>query len=184
MYFVLEQDRGTVFMAFAHDDNPGHDLKWSMGRLIEPDEQPRNLAVIVEDARERYPDFFTVVPTTFCSQRMRDALNAAGADNIEYYPVEMQEPSGKRLDGYFAMNIIGRIECMDRERSEFTEWRKRIARIQSLSLNASAPKGVKIFRPHEYPDIILISEDVAEAIRGFPGVSLMAAEGWSDAHRF
>lgn len=185
MYFVLEQDRETSFMAVFEDANPGHDLKWCKGSSIEPDEQPSNLKLIVDEPRDEYPDFFTDVPATFCSQRMRARMEAAGVDNIEYYPVEMTERgSGKRIDGYFAINVIGRMACMDRQRSKFTEWRKRIARIQSLALDEGAIQGMKVFRPHEYLAVILVDENVAESIRGLPGVDLRPAEGWGDGHRF
>lgn len=184
MYFVLEEDRAYAFMAVFEDANPGHDAKWMMGRLMEPDDKPSQLKLTIEEAPERYPDFFTEVPAFFCSQRLRDRLKAAGVDNVEFYPVDMAEQSGRRVEGYFAMNIIGRIACMERERSKFTEWRKRVTRIQSLALDESAIKGLKIFRPHEYPEAIIVSKDVAEALRDLPGVLLQPAEGWSDAHRF
>lgn len=184
MYYLLEEDRGYAFMASLKDDNPGHDAKWMMGRLLEPDDKPAGLKLTIDEPRERYPDFFTEVPAFFCSQRLRDRLKAAGVDNVEFYPLEMVERSGKRIEGYFAINIIGRLACMDRERSQFTEWRKRITRIQSLALDMSAIKGFKVLRLHEYPELILVSEDVAEAIRELPGVSLRPAEGWNDAHRF
>ncbi|OJT24240.1 hypothetical protein BO221_13750 [Archangium sp. Cb G35] len=184
MYFVLEENREYAFMASFSDENPGHDAKWMMGKLLEPDDNPSGLKLKIEEPRDVYPDFFTEVPAFFCSQRMRDRLKAAGVDNVEFYPLEMVEPSGKRIEEYFVINVIGRLACMDRERSQFKEWRKRITRIQSLALDMSAIKGLKVLRLHEYPELILVSEDVAEALRDLPGVSLKPAEGWSDAHRF
>lgn len=185
MYFVLEEDREYAFMAAFEDANPGHDLKWMMGQPIGVDEKPSKLKLTIEEPLDQYPDFFTETPVTFCSKRLQDRLKAAGVDNIEYYPVDMVDKSGKRqIDGYFAMNVIGRIKCMDRQRSKFTEWDERVARIHSLSLKKSAMKGLKVFRPDEYQEIILVSADVGEALRGLPGVLLMPAEGWSDTHRF
>ncbi|RKG99963.1 hypothetical protein D7V97_30950 [Corallococcus sp. CA053C] len=185
MYFVLEQERETAFMVSFEDANPGHDLKWSMGRLIPPDEKPSGLKLTVEEVRDAYPDYFTEVPVDFCSRRMRERLEAVGVDNIDYHPVEMvDEATGKHIDKYFAMNVLGRIVCMDRQRSQFTEWRKRIARIQSLVLDPAAIQGMRVFRMNEYPDVIVVDGDVAEALRGLPGVALRPAEGWSDAHRF
>lgn len=184
MYYVLEEDRRYAFMASLKDDNPGHDAKWMMGRRLEPDDRPAGLKLMIEESREGYPDFFCEVPAFFCSERLRDRLKAVGADNLEFYPLDMIEPSGKRIEGYFAFNVIGRLACMDHERSQFTQWRNRIVRIQSLALNLSATKGLKILRLNEYPELVLVSEDVAEAIRELAGVSLRPAEGWSDAHRF
>ena len=185
MYFVMEHDRETSFMTAFKDDNPGHDLKWAMGRPIEPDEQPSGLKLIVDEPRDEYPDFFTDLPAAFCSQRLRERLEAAGVDSIDYYPIEMVErDSGRRIDGYFAINVLGRIACMDRQRSKFTEWRKRIIRIQSLALDESAIQGMKVFRPHEYLAVILVDGDVTESIRGLPGVDVRPAEGWGDCHRF
>lgn len=174
MYFVLEPDRETAFMVAFKQANRGHDLKWVMGSLMYPDEQPAGLKLIVDEPRDEYPDFFTDIPAPFCSRRMKERLEAAG----------VERESGRRIDGYFAINVIGRIACMDRQRSQFTEWRKRVSRIQSLVLDPAAIQGMRVFRPNEYPAVILVDGDVAEALRGLPGVTLRPAEGWTDAHRF
>lgn len=184
-YFALEQDRDTAFMAAFEEAEPGHDLKYMSGRLISPEEQPKELTVFVDDPPDTYPDFFWTIRAVFCSQRMRERLTAAGVDNVEYFPVRIvEEESGREVPGYYLMNIVARISALDRDRAKVTEWRKRITRVQSLALNDAAIGGTKVFRLHEYPGIVFVSDDVAAAVRSLPGVALRPAEGWNDAHRF
>ena len=119
-----------------------------------------------------------------CSLKFRNRLDALGVNNVGYIPIDIIEESGTHVEGYFAMNIIGRLRCMDRSRSQFTFWRNRITRIQSLSLDIMAIHDCSIFRLHEYPELVLVEDRVATQLRDMPGVSLLPAEGWSDEHLF
>lgn len=190
-------------MALFQEDEPGHDLKWLFGAPMTVD-VPRNTSIVIDDDHDHdeydqgsdatsssdhddseYPDFFDMMRAPIGSERLKFALERAGVDNVEFFPTTIEEPSGKRLAGYYAMNIVGRISCVDSERSVFSKTStQKIVRIDSLVLREENIGGAKLFRLHEYPEIIVITEDVASAVRSLPGVLLSPATGWSDAHRF
>lgn len=184
MYYVLDADRALAVDANFKEANPGHDLKWFMGRIMDADERPLDLMVVSTSPPQEYPDYFDLMRAIIVSQKFKDALASAGADNVEFFPVSIMEPTKRPLGAYYALNIIGRIACMDRSRSKFTTWEEQVARIRSLAIDESAIKEIKILRLHEEPTVLLVDEDVASAVRGLKGVLLMPAEGWSDKYRF
>jgi hypothetical protein len=184
MYYVLDADREFAVQASFEEANPGHDLKWFMGRLMDETERPFDLKLHPVEPPEKYPDYFELMRVTIVSQKFKDALASAGVDNVEFFPVSIVDPSNKAIGAHYAMNIAGRIACMDKARSKFTTWEGQVARIRSLALDESAIKGCKIFRLHENQTVPLLHEDVANTIRTLQGVLLKPAEGWSDKHRF
>lgn len=194
MYHVLEMDLEQAVMAAFEEARPGHDLKWLEGRLFGPDERPESPAVTLSevyddfdepgDPQEELPDFFELMRVCVGSQRFRAALTAAGVANVEYYPVVIRSSPPREIGSYFALNVVGRVACMDMDRSDYTVHDGRVARIHSLALDEGAIHGLTIFRLHELPEIILVAQRVADALRDLQGVSLLPAEGWSDEHRF
>jgi hypothetical protein len=73
---------------------------------------------------------------------------------------------------------------MDLQRSKHTTWEGKVARVQALAIDEVRTMGMKLFRLHEYPEVILVDQVVHDALRQFMGVRLTSAEGWSDHHRF
>jgi hypothetical protein len=184
MYYVLEAAPEHMVDGVFEEANPGHDIKWMVGQGMEPDEKPDELKILLDEPNEEYPDFFELVHTPFGSERFKKALAASGVDNVEFYPTPILDDSGKVVASTLAMNILGRIACMDKTKSQVTRLGKRIVRIKSLAIDDGAIHGCKMFRIHERPSLILVSRDVADAIRELVGVTLLPAEGWSDSHLF
>jgi uncharacterized protein DUF1629 len=184
MYYVLDADRELAVQASFEEANPGPGLKWFMGRAMDADERPVDLKLVPTEPPEQYPDYFELRRVAIVSQKFKEALASVGVDNVEFFPVSIGSPAKKAIGAHYAMNIVGRIACMDKTRSKFTTWEGQVARIRSLALDEIAIKGCKIFRLHENQTIPLLHEDVANAIRALQGVLLKPAEGWSDKHRF
>ena len=193
MYYVLEQDINHSVSASFLDANPGHHMKWYKGQQFEKDELPSNLQLHIDnddieitDENEDgvYPDFFTGIATAFCSEKTYQVLDKAGIQNIQYYPVVIIEEGGRHVEGYYAMNILGRIACLDRSQSKCNYFEGEVVRIKSMVLEESLVHDIPIFRLHELPDTILVNEKVANLIAGLVGVHLSPAEGWNDNHLF
>ena len=54
------------------------------------------------------------------SARFKAALDSAGVTNVDYYPAVIKdEATGKVHDDIFVANIIGRIACVDMEKSRY-----------------------------------------------------------------
>ena len=200
MYCVLEMDPEQAVMASFEEANPGHDLKWLMGSIPDTDTRPAGLRIMIDEpddeyeepeaesadgnAGPAYPDYFELMRVPIGSTRLKEALTRAGVDNIEYYPVPIVDLSGQTVQGHYAMNIIGRLTCIDRAKSALVTDGGQIVRIKSLTLDTQKIHGAKVFRLHEYPEITIVSSDVADALHEMSGVLLLPAQGWSDEHRF
>jgi hypothetical protein len=193
MYYILEQDRNNSVSASFSDANPGHHMKWYKGQKFEKNELPSDLQlhidnndieIVDQNIRAVYPDFFTGTATAFCSEKMRQLLDKAGIQNIEYYPLVIIEEGGRRVEGHYAMNILGRIACLDKTQSECNYFEGEIVRIKSMAIDESLVHDIPIFRLHELPDIILVSEKIANVTKGLVGIQLSPAEGWNDSHLF
>ena len=69
----------------------------------------------------KFPDFaISDLGCPVVSERLKTALLAQGVDNIDYYPATIiehkdQSPAG----GYYAANILGLVDCIDTDKSEF-----------------------------------------------------------------
>jgi hypothetical protein len=162
--------------AFDHDDRPEDVLVKLSTRHDEYDEPNEPLAEL--------PDYFELMRAPIGSHRLREALTSAGADNVDYYPAAIEASPPRDFGHYYALNVIGRISCMDMGQSKFTTYEDRVARVQNLILDEDSIQGARIFRIHEVPELIIVSDRVAEAIRALSGVALRPAQGWNDDHRY
>jgi hypothetical protein len=202
-YFVLEADPSASVTALFQEDEPGHDLKWLHGQPMSAGRNSlHNIRIVIDDDYDydeyddgpgtstpeddtgEIPDFFDTMRAPIGSERFKIALERTGVDNIEIFPAILEDAHGRVSKSHYAINVIGRIACIDHDRSMLSKSLDQIARIASLALREDAIGEAKIFRLHEYPEIIIIRDDVASAIRPLSGVLLSPAAGWSDAHRF
>lgn len=129
------------------------------------------------------------VPTALAgmvvSSRFRQALEAAGVDNIDYYDARiLNTVTGAALDGYHVANIIGRVACLDREASVVEPAPgipDAILDIYEMVLDYDRIGDLRMFRLHELPFVILVDEGVKEAIQRaqITGVRLSPADGYS-----
>lgn len=198
MYYVLEMDLDVAVMAGFEESHPGHDLKWLRGRLFGAGERPQGLRVLIEEAYdeyeggesaettppEPYPDFFELMRVPIGSERLRRALIQVGVDSVEYYPTSMVETSGRIVTGHLALNVVGLVDAIDRAASDLVLEDDHIVRIRSLALREDATHGLRLFRLEGYLDILLVDQQVADAVRPLSGVRLSPAQGWSDDYRF
>lgn len=80
------------------------------------------------------------------------------------------------------LNVVGMVDCIDRQRSRYTTFAGRIFRLQQLQLKESATAELLLFRPVGYELLMLADEKVAAVLAGFSGVLVSPASGWSDNH--
>ena len=135
----------------------------------------------------RFPDFaISDMGCPVVSEQLKNLLDANGVDNIDYFPATIIEKKGQAPQaGYYAANIIGLVDCIDKENSEFRGYEeegelKGIFSIRKLSLldNIVAPSYV--YRVHLFWRIIIILEPfkkIFEEART-TGVKLIAPENW------
>lgn len=180
-YFVLDADQSVPIVGHISD---GNELalanKFTRGHSLGPDEVPRDLSVRVELGPESYPDLFVLQRTPIASRMFVDRLRAAGIDNVEAYPAPILEAE-RRLDGYFVLNVVGRLSCLDTSASEFTLFRSKVFRVRRLAVDDTRTRGAHLFRPHEFELLLLASAHCVQAVQGLSGILVSPADGWSDA---
>ena len=182
-YYALEFDQDFGVPATLSESDAGSDLKYMQGQKLSRADSPVDLRLESDDALDVYPDFFNAMRAPAASERFVKAFRQAGIDNVQWFPTSIYTPD-RVVKGYSVMNLVGRVACLDEKKSELTVFRRQIARIKSLALDAKKTKGAKAFRLHEYPELILVSEEVRPFLEDLSGLILMPADGWSDEHRF
>jgi hypothetical protein len=184
MRYVLERDMGIQIVGGVDDpDDTGLVSRFTRGTAIPADDAPRRLDVTIEHAPEEYPDYFELQQIPVVSDRFLSALRLAGVDNVAAYAVELHE-ADRRVSGYSVLNIVGRIACIDLDRSDCIRFGRSIARIQKLVLAADTQAEMKMFRAHEFQYLSLVDGTVHDAVVGMLGVVVTPADGWSDGHRY
>lgn len=110
------------------------------------------------------------------SQRVKEALENNGVDNVDYYPIAIvDEDTREVLAEYWLAVIKEVIACMDLEKSQIEENKKGHAVVTRFKIDSVKTKGIKLFRFHNIPALILIDEHLKNALDklGFVGVRFM-----------
>lgn len=115
------------------------------------------------------------------SERVRGVLEARATAPIEFLPLLIQNHKGRREPrGFFIANVLGQVGCADRARSQYIDSAMRPGQFCDLTKLLLDPDRVdperNIFRLAELPRVILVREDLADALRqsGATGLDLIA----------
>ncbi len=112
----------------------------------------------------------THLPTTFLSEpvfsnTLIETLVACGVNNIQTYKVDIVNPeTNQRIEGYRAVNIIGKIACADMDASECERLIENQYVFRKLVINPQKTYGTYIFRLAECTQIILIHENIVKKL--------------------
>ena len=118
-------EEGQEFPYFHFDLKNDDDLEWPWMhgvKLKDPPTSPLVLAVDLDD--EDAGDFadFVTGPIPLVTARFREAMEACGVSNIDYYPVTIiGADQFDEFPVYFAANIVGKIVAADKSASKYTE---------------------------------------------------------------
>jgi hypothetical protein len=105
---------------------------------------------------------------TLFHNMLRDELTRLGVDNIEYFPVDLENPEGQIETKYSLVNIIGLLDVVDQANSVVVP-RPFGGRgdLKSFKINAAAARGHRIFRIPEVPSLIIIDETLKAGLEPF-----------------
>ena len=105
---------------------------------------------------------------TLFHNMLRDELTRLGVDNIEYFPVDLENPEGQIETTYSLVNIIGLLDVVDQANSVVVP-RPFGGRgdLKSFRIKADAARGHRIFRVPEVPGLIIIDETLKTALEPF-----------------
>ena len=114
------------------------------------------------------------------------ALREAGAENLELFPVLIEDPAtGEVAENYKAFNIEGLAACTDMDASEFMEEPEDSGMtdmdFSSLVIDESRTNGLHLFRLAECLSAIVVSENVRRKIeeKGIAGMVFYGPGEWS-----
>ena len=174
MYYFLRQNLfevQNIIEVTGHTEVTGKYL-WTAGTKFPEDVPVQNLAL---DAAygTRMADFFdTTIP--LMSDRLLQTLYDAGVDNIDAYPMILERPdTGEKWHNYKAINVLGRIDAVDLENSEYELSPTGIYEFESIVIDEKVSGDALCFRLAKGPDLIVIPEKIADTIRKRDFVAVM-----------
>ncbi len=104
------------------------------------------------------------------SQKLLETLRSVGVDNIDAYPCTIRNlVTGEVHDDFVVVNIVGKISCIDRARSELvfaSGSDTDILGYDTIALDESKIGGARLFVLAEMPVQIVAHETVVQAIEG------------------
>lgn len=101
------------------------------------------------------------------SKRLKQAIDAAGVDNIDFMPITLRNSMTQEAYDYFAFNLVGLISAVDFGRSVLTSHDGDFAgdtQILDLAIDESRCHGQLMFRMKEKFSAILVHCKVKRAI--------------------
>jgi hypothetical protein len=188
MLYVMRSDNvDTGVMLMNRPVIPGHDdVRLDQGTRFDTPLPRFDFVLDAENQGEVFDFVWTTFPGLVMSARFRKVLEETGVDNLDYYPVRIvNEVTGKVKEDYFAANVLGRVACMDLEKSQYTKLiptSKQVHFIDEMYLDYSKVQGFKLFRLDESFPLVLADESVKKAVEKakLRGVRFVPADGYAD----
>jgi hypothetical protein len=176
MYYSLDTDgQENTYMGLEEGQNSHVSLM--RGRLLDISaheiELPYRYTMTVDQEEETrlydwYPGAYLM------TQRLVNALQGAGVDNLQLFPCEIKrEDNGEEVTGYTTVNVIGRLACAVSDASTSMPIGNSNY-YTNLAIDPSKAKGQLMFRLKESPLLVLLHESVVRAIepQQFTGLTL------------
>jgi hypothetical protein len=102
------------------------------------------------------------------SERFKKTLDAAGVDNVDYYPVRIiNEVTGEIRSDYYVGNVVGLLDCLNRAKSGVMtdpDAPGLITDIEQIVLDEDKIKGTLFFRLKDVSGIVLAHPRVQKAV--------------------
>lgn len=133
---------------------------------------PRNKiskAVRLTVENEHAPCDYVANPISWpiCSQTFLDLILRFAERDVQVFDAPLFTFSGKTVRGYFVLNCIRLVKCLDKARSKLSYDGKEIAGVIKFAIKASAiPSGVHVFRVAEFPYRLFFSDTLAQSLVG------------------
>jgi hypothetical protein len=157
-YFIFQPDprvpEQPSVLACPQDIAPEEFL---MGKSMSVPRNPLRLKMSERSGKFRGA-IITGVLTLF-HNRLRDELKKLGVDNLEYFPVDLENPEGQVEQKYSLINIVGLLDAVDQANSVIVP-RATGGRgdLKSFKIDPAKTQGLRMFRIPEAPSMIIIDE--------------------------
>ncbi|MGH8176798.1 MAG: imm11 family protein [Steroidobacter sp.] len=172
-YFVLRAapsiERGSVqgYMEIEDWDVQGFD-DWGRGtRAEQRPSGPVEIKAVPYDGYAGLPDDFQDASVPVMSKRLKEAIQSAGVDNIDFAPVTLRNSESGEAYEYFAFNLIGLVSAADRAGSAMASHDGDFlgdTRIYGLAVKESMGADFLMFRLKEKFSVVMVHRTVRAAI--------------------
>lgn len=189
MSFYVMQQNALIEGSVALDGVPEFidPSDWIAGKVMPPPAEPLILPLSIQSGKYYGSIINSFLPLFHAS--LKKALEAFGVDNIQYYPVNLIDQNGlvpnEKLAGvYYLANIIGRLDCVDLQKSKVRDWPSQKGHdLLSTVIDESKTNGQKIFRIKDDPTLIIINEELkqhlVDELNMLVGVKVIRTEDYS-----
>ena len=147
------------------------DLRFDDGILMDPLALGAPLDITLSHEDDGYLTDNLVAPGfpgLLISARLRTVFEKSGVDNIQYFPINLLTSTGTApIHQYFIANIVGKVGCIDIDRSDITMTAGPptiIDAIDHLVLHEHKIQNLNIFRLGEIPVVIFINSRIRDAV--------------------
>jgi hypothetical protein len=149
------------------DDIEGFD-DWGVGRLAKKSPQgPVQIKAVPRDGFKGDPVDFQDQTVPLMSKRLKEVLDSAGVDNINYLPITLRHTETGQIYDYFAFNLLGLVAAADLAQSDISSFDGDFvgdSQVHGLVIDPSKPGGALIFRLKEKFTAILVHEKIKQAV--------------------
>jgi hypothetical protein len=177
MYYILDTD-GLDNIYMQKETGLNSHIGLAMGKLwdVQKDEIDLPYRYTMSVDAEEEPRFYGWYPgSSLMQERLVETLRSAGVDNLQTFPAEIRhEDTNEVVQGYVAVNIIGRVSCANLSQSKAEPLIGESKYIEKLVIDPAKARGALMFRLHESSMIVLVHEQVVQVIKagGFLGLTL------------
>ena len=134
--------------------------RWITGKVMNDPKQPIKVEFWQNGGNGLAEMFHDSIP--LFSKELVQALQSAGVNNLQTFPVSIVEREGLDIDQeYLAVNIVGCIKCVDMNKSEHTDIAgQQVFAFRQLVIDETKTQGQLMFRLAESLTSIIVHEKV------------------------
>jgi hypothetical protein len=184
-FYIMQQDT-MVDGPRALDGVPDHmdSLEWQQGQAMPDPSAGKVLTLELSLESGEFRGSIIEGFLTLYHKSLKKALTEQGVDNIDYFPVQLHDQNTEKMDGsYFLANILGLIDCVDMGKSKVKMWKSGNGfRFESMVIDESKTRGLKIFRLKDDPTKVIINEQLKQyfdSVDVLSGVEIIQTEDYS-----
>lgn len=170
---VLQSKPRNPIQMLWEDELAGGGLYWELFP------QPDPTALRSPEGYRRLSSYLAG-PIPLIRREIGNALGEAGVDNVDYYPVEVfNTQTGECCNDYLAINIVGVVRAADMQKSKAVAHNAQglvSVDFDSLALDESSIRDLKLFRLAECVTGIVIRDDVKQYLESLGGFGLVFAD--------
>lgn len=170
MFYVLNDIENPSIDEDEHEDLPfleiheeliiNPDGGWHSGKkLAKPPEDIIQVQATPQFGYEGAPPDYYDDSISLISPRLKDILLNVGAENIEFFPVQITYSNRKESYDWFAFNIVGLSHSLTKAGKGLID-----SSINGFSIDEYASKGLKIFRLSDNVMTTVVTQEVKDAI--------------------